>query len=185
MLMAALVALNPQETMFEPSAAQVRLELITHEPGQHGIALTKMREECVGVLLDHLVEQSLLGPVARVAPLRGDEGGKSVRLRGRLDGEHPPDWSAPMSGAQWLMGASRYRLCPCPCERRSRKVGRSASTRRCHSSMSRALCGSAALRVSEQVLEKAMRIAAHLPAADSWIIQPMALRELQLSSTIS
>ncbi len=34
------------------------------------MALTEMREECVGVLLDHFVEQCLLGAVARVAPLR-------------------------------------------------------------------------------------------------------------------
>ena len=73
MLMAALAALDPQESMFEPAAAQVRLELITHEPGQRGIALTQMREECVGVLLDRLVEQCLLGPVTRVALLRRDE----------------------------------------------------------------------------------------------------------------
>ncbi len=94
MLMVALAALNPQESIFEPSAAQVRLELITHEPGQRGIAPTEMREECVGVLLDHLVEQCLLGPVARVAPLRRDEGGKSVRLWGRaiLRAQlHPPE----------------------------------------------------------------------------------------------
>ena len=38
---------------------------------------------------------------------------------------------------QWPIGASRYRLCPCPRERRTRKVGRSASTHRCHSSSSR------------------------------------------------
>lgn len=123
--------------MFEPSATQVRLELITHEPGQRSIALTEMREECVSVLLDRLVEQCLLGPVTRVALLRRDEGGESVRLRTRMDSEHPPDWSAPMSRAQWPIGASRYRLCPCQCERRSRKVGRLASTHRCHSSSSR------------------------------------------------
>ena len=42
-----------------------------------------------------------------------------------------------MSRAQWPIGASRYRLCPCPCERRSRKVGRLATNYRCHSSSSR------------------------------------------------
>ena len=81
MLMVALAALDPQESMFESSAAQVRLEFIAHEPGQRGIALTEMGEECVCVLLDHLVEQCLLGTMARVAPLRRDEGGKPVRLR--------------------------------------------------------------------------------------------------------
>jgi hypothetical protein len=74
-------AANSGVAMFELSAAQVRLELVTHEPGERGIALTEMREECVGVLLDHLIEQCLLGPVARVAPLHRDEGGKPVRLR--------------------------------------------------------------------------------------------------------
>jgi len=44
-----------------------------------------MREECVGVLLDHLVEQRLLRAVARVAPSRRDEGGKPVRLRARQE----------------------------------------------------------------------------------------------------
>jgi hypothetical protein len=61
--------------MFEPSAVQVRLELITHEPGQRGVALTEMGEESVGVLLDDLVEQCLLGPMARVAPSRRNEDG--------------------------------------------------------------------------------------------------------------
>lgn len=50
-----------------------------------------MREECVDPLFNHFVEQCLLGVVARVAPLRRDEGGEWVRLRARLDSEHPPD----------------------------------------------------------------------------------------------
>jgi hypothetical protein len=50
-----------------------------------------MREACVGVSLDCFVEQCLLGAVSRVAPSRRDEGGKPVRIRARLDSEHPPD----------------------------------------------------------------------------------------------
>jgi hypothetical protein len=60
-------------------------------PGNVAMRSPKMREECVSVLLDHLVEQCLLGTMARVAPLRRDEGGKPVRLRARLDSEHSPD----------------------------------------------------------------------------------------------
>ena len=101
MLMVALAALDPQESMFEPSAAQVRLELITHEPGQRGIALTEMREECVGVLFDHLVEQSLLGPVARVAPRRG-------RQVGAVPGEVGQRASAGLERAD-VMGAVAHR----------------------------------------------------------------------------
>ena len=55
--------------MFESSAAKLRLELITHEPGHRGIALTEMREDCVGTMLDHLVVQCLLRPVACVTPM--------------------------------------------------------------------------------------------------------------------
>jgi hypothetical protein len=60
----------------------------------------------------------------RPTGLRRDEGGKPVRRRARLDSEHPPDWSAPMSRAQWLIDASRFCFCPCPCELPSQEVGR-------------------------------------------------------------
>ena len=104
------------------------LEDLLGVPGKHPVGRPGDHAESPD-LFDHPVEQCLLGPVARVAPSRRDEGGKSVRLRARLDSEHPPDWSAPTSRAQWPIGASRCRSCPCPCERRSRKVGRSASNR--------------------------------------------------------
>ncbi len=52
---------------------------ITREGAQRRITLTGMREECVGVLLDHFVQQWLPGAVARVAPSHRDEGGKPVR----------------------------------------------------------------------------------------------------------
>jgi len=55
--MTALVALDPQKTMFQPPVAQVRIELIAHESWQHGISFAKMCEECVGVLLDDCVQQ--------------------------------------------------------------------------------------------------------------------------------
>ena len=45
MLMTAMGALDPQKTMFQPPAAQVRIKLIAHESGQHGITYAKMREE--------------------------------------------------------------------------------------------------------------------------------------------
>jgi len=57
MLMPALFALYPQESMFEPPAAQIRFKLLAHETGQWCILLTKMGEEPLGVLLDNLVEQ--------------------------------------------------------------------------------------------------------------------------------
>lgn len=55
-----------------------------------------MREECLGVLLDHLVEKCFFGTVARVAPSHRDYGGKSVRSQARLDSEHPPDFRVRM-----------------------------------------------------------------------------------------
>ncbi len=42
--------------MFQPPAMQVRIKLIAYESRQHGIAFAKMREKCVGVLLDDCVQ---------------------------------------------------------------------------------------------------------------------------------
>ena len=53
--MTALAALDPQKSMFEPPAAQVRIELSANESGQYRIALAEMLEERIGVLLDNPV----------------------------------------------------------------------------------------------------------------------------------
>jgi len=105
--------------VFEPAAAQVRLELLAHEPGQRGVALGEILKERLGVLLDGLVEQRFLRPVARVTLLRRIGGGEAVRIWA-LDGEHPSDWSAPPSWAHGVIGASWCRFCPCHCQRRVR-----------------------------------------------------------------
>jgi hypothetical protein len=55
-----------------------------------------MLKERLGVLLDSLVEQRFLRPVARVTLLRRNDGGEAVRVR-VLASEHPPDWSASLS----------------------------------------------------------------------------------------
>ena len=81
MLVAALAALDPQESMLEPSAARVRIELGAHEPGQRGASLGEILEKRLGVLLDHLVEHCVFRPVAGV-----------VLLRRRDDGEGPLRW---------------------------------------------------------------------------------------------
>jgi hypothetical protein len=66
MLMTAPVALDSHKTMFQPPAAQVRIKLIAHESGQHGITFAKMREECIGVLLDNSIQQRFLGSMTRI-----------------------------------------------------------------------------------------------------------------------
>jgi hypothetical protein len=57
---AAAAALDAEESVFEPPAAQVRFELLAHEPGQRGVAFGEMLKERLGVLLDSLVEQRFL-----------------------------------------------------------------------------------------------------------------------------
>ena len=57
MLVPALVTLDTQESVFEPPAAQVRLEFLAHKTGQRCTALTKMGEQSLSVLLDNPVEQ--------------------------------------------------------------------------------------------------------------------------------
>jgi hypothetical protein len=63
-----------------------------------------MLKERLGVLLDSLVEQRFLRPVARVTLLRRNDAGEAVRVRA-LDSEHPPDWSAPLSWVHAVIGA--------------------------------------------------------------------------------
>ena len=69
-LVSALVALHSQESMFEPPATQIRLELITHESGQCAIVLTEMGEERLCMLLDDPLEQRCFLAVTSVAALR-------------------------------------------------------------------------------------------------------------------
>jgi len=42
MFVTALVALDSQKSMFQPPATQVRIKLIAHESGQHGITFAKI-----------------------------------------------------------------------------------------------------------------------------------------------
>ncbi len=78
--MAAADAFDSQKTMFEPTAAQVLLELVAHERGQRGVALTEIPEKGLGVLLDDLVEQCVFRAVAHVALLRVGNAGAAPRF---------------------------------------------------------------------------------------------------------
>ncbi len=105
MLMTALVALDSQKTMLQPPATQVRIKLIAYESRQYSITFAKMREECVGVLLNNSIQQRFLGSMTRITVQRRCEYGAAMRFCVRSGSKHPCDWNPSMPTALWALGS--------------------------------------------------------------------------------
>ncbi len=87
-----------------------------YESGQHGITFAKVREECVGVLLDDCIQQRSLGAMTRITAVRRFECGEARRVRARAGGKHPTDWNASMPPTQCALGSLRRCLYPLACQ---------------------------------------------------------------------
>jgi hypothetical protein len=92
----ALLATHPQEALIQPSALEIRLELLLDEIRQRPVGRGAQLTECGIVLLDELVQQRSFRPMPGIAariderrglrlPRTGDggHGGRSCNGRGR------------------------------------------------------------------------------------------------------
>jgi len=105
--------------MSQSSAAQVRIKLIAYESRQYSITFAKMREECVGVLLDNSIQQRFLGSMTRITLERRCECGAAMRFCVRSGSKHPTDWNASMPLAQCALGSLWRCLYPFTCQSQS------------------------------------------------------------------
>ena len=67
MLMAAAVAFDPQEPVFEPPTAQIILELFQHEAGKRSLIVPKFLTQARQMLLNDRIQRGILWLMSPIA----------------------------------------------------------------------------------------------------------------------